>query len=374
MSGEAMTDLSTDVYVRYPGFTLEVAHVFPGQGITALFGPSGCGKSTLLRVIAGFERGVKGRIAYGDEVWLGARAYLPPHRRGVGYVFQDARLFSHLTVRGNLDYAHRRAAGVATRYSFDDVVDVLDLAPLFERRVNQLSGGEKQRVAIGRTLLARPRLLLMDEPLAALDTRRKGEIMPYIGHLPNAFGLPVIYVTHALEEVTQLCDRIVALAEGRIAATGGVAETLERLDLSSVQGRFEAGVMLTGRIAAQDTALHLSRVDIGSAWLEVPQIALAPGQEVRLRVRARDVSLALSRPEGLSIRNALDARVLSIEPEAATAFAEVLLEVGDQHLRARVTRAAVADLGLGEGQPVVALIKAVSFDRQALPRDNRTDA
>jgi len=366
-----MTDLTTDIRVAFPDFALEVSHVFPGHGIAALFGPSGCGKSTLLRIIAGFECGASGRITFGDEVWLGPRSFLAPHRRGVGYVFQDARLFPHLTVRGNLDYAHKRAADFPARYAFDDVVEVLDLAPLLDRRAPQLSGGEKQRVAIGRTLLARPRLLLMDEPLAALDTRRKGEILPYIRRLPSAFGVPVIYVTHALEEVTQLCDRIVALSEGRIAATGGVAETLERLDLSGVQGRFEAGTVLTGRMIAQDKTLHLSRVDLGGVHIEVPQIGLAAGNDIRLRVRARDVSLALTRPEGISIRNALDARLLSIESEPATAFAEVLLEVAGQHLRARVTRAAIADLGLSEGQSVVALVKAVSFDRQALPRDKR---
>lgn len=363
-----MANLHTDVCVRYPDFTLKVAHVFPAKGITALFGPSGCGKSTLLRAISGFERGASGRISYGDEVWLGPSAFVQPYRRGVGYVFQDARLFPHLTARGNLDYAHKRAKGLPTRYSFDDVVDVLDLAPLFNRRASQLSGGEQQRVAIGRTLLARPRLLLMDEPLAALDTRRKGEILPYLNRLPDAFGVPVIYVTHALEEVTQLCDRIVALAEGRVVASGGVAETLGRLDLADVQGRFEAGTMLTGRIAGQDKALHLSRIDLGAAQIEVPQIGLALGHTVRLRVRARDVSLALSRTVGLSIRNQLDARVLRIDPEPASAFAEVLLDVGGQQLRARVTRAAVADLDLSAGQSVIALLKAVSFDRQALPR------
>ncbi|MAU52037.1 MAG: molybdenum ABC transporter ATP-binding protein [Roseovarius sp.] len=369
-----MTDLSADLRVRHPGFTLEVSHVFPGQGITALFGPSSCGKSTLLRVVAGFERGATGRVAFGEEIWLDGRRFLPPHRRGVGYVFQDARLFPHLSVRGNLDYAHGRAAARAARYSYGDVLDALDLGPLLARRVTDLSGGETQRVAIGRTLLARPRLLLMDEPLAALDTRRKGAIMPYIRRLPEVFGVPVIYVTHALEEVTQLCDRIVALSEGRIVAAGGVAETLERLDLAEVQGRFEAGAILTGRIVAQDRALHLSRVDLGGVQVEVPQIALAKGAQVRLRVRARDVALALERPRGLSMRNCLEARLMSITPEPATAFAEVLLDVAGQHLRARITRAAVADLGLAGGQAVLALIKAVSFDRQALPRDRSADA
>jgi molybdate transport system ATP-binding protein len=363
-----MVNLKTDVAVNYPEFTLEIEQEFPGEGITALFGPSGCGKSTVLRVIAGFERSASGLVAYGDEVWLGRQSFLPPHRRGVGYVFQDARLFPHLSALGNLEYAQKRAAKESHRYSFDDVVDVLDLAPLFKRRVGQLSGGEQQRVAIGRTLLARPRLLLMDEPLAALDTRRKSEILPYIGRLPRAFGVPVIYVTHALAEVTQLCDRIVALAEGRVVASGGVVETLARLDLAFIQDRFEAGTILLGRITQQDKQLHMSRVDIGGAHIEVPQIGLETGQDVRLRVRARDVSLALSRPAGMSIRNMLVAKVLKMEPENTSAFAEVLLEVAGQHLRSRITRAAVADLQLTEGQELIALVKAVSFDRQALPR------
>lgn len=363
-----MSELSVDVRVTFPEFTLSVAHAFPGHGITALFGPSGCGKSTLLRVIAGFERGATGRVAFGGEVWQDARSRTAPHLRGVGYVFQDARLFPHLTTRGNLDFAQKRAASMPARYSFDDVVDVLDLAPLFDRRATQLSGGERQRVAIGRTLLARPRLLLMDEPLAALDTRRKGEILPYISRLPKAFDLPILYVTHALEEVTQLCDRIVALAAGQVVASGGVAETLERLDLADVQGRFEAGTVLTGRVTTQDAALHLTRVDLGGASLEVPRIGLDPGAEVRLRVRARDVSLARVRPEGLSIRNILPTRVLEIRAEPATAYAEVLLDLGGQHLRARITRAAVQDLGLAIGAEPFALVKSVSFDRQALPR------
>lgn len=368
-----MAELFVDVGVTFPEFELAVKQVFPGRGITALFGPSGCGKSTLLRVIAGFERGARGRVTFDGDVWLDGRSGVEPHLRGVGYVFQDARLFPHLTVRGNLDFAQKRSAGVPARYSFDDVADVLDLAPLFDRHAPRLSGGERQRVAIGRTLLARPRLLLMDEPLAALDTRRKGEILPYVARLATAFDIPVIYVTHALEEVTQLCDRIVALAAGRVVATGGVAETLERLDLADVQGRFEAGSVLKGSVAAQDTALHLTRIDLGGGTaLEVPEIGLARGSEVRLRVRARDVSLASARPEGVSIRNILSARVVRIAAEPDTAYAEVLLDLGGQNLRARITRAAVEDLSLIEGGQTFALIKSASFDRQALPRIPKT--
>ena len=363
-----MGTLSVDVRLAFPDFSLELAQEFAGSGITALFGPSGCGKSTLLRIIAGFERRAVGLVRFGSEPWQQGRSFVPAHRRGVGYVFQDTRLFAHLTVQGNLAYAHRRAAGEAGRYGFDDVVDALDLAALFARRTGQLSGGERQRVAIGRTLLARPRLLLMDEPLAALDTRRKSEILPYIARLPRLFDLPILYVTHALAEVTQICDRVVALEAGRVVATGGVAETLARLDLAGVQGRFEAGAVLSGHVASQDTGLHLSRVDLGGVLLEVPEIGLALGARVRLRVRARDVSLALTRLDGVSIRNQLPARVLTITPEPDTAYAEVLLDIGSQHLRARITRAAVQALALAQGQEVVALVKSAAFDRQALPR------
>jgi len=363
-----MPELCVDIRLHHPGFALNVTHRFAAEGITALFGPSGCGKTTLLRAIAGFERHATGHIGFGDEVWMEGRDFLPPHRRGVGFVFQDTRLFSHLTVRGNLAYADRRAPHGAAAYGFDDVVTALDLAPLLDRRPGALSGGERQRVAIGRTLLARPRLLLMDEPLAALDTRRKSEILPHIARLPEVFGMPVIHVTHALEEVTQLCDRVVALDKGRVAAAGGVSETLERLDLTALQGRFEAGVVLHGRVVAKDPSLQMTRVDLGGPAFEVPGLILDVGAELRLRVRARDVSLALSRPEGLSIRNMLEARILSVDPEPETAFAEVLLDIGGQHLRSRITRAAVQDLGLTKGRKVVALVKSVAFDRQALPR------
>lgn len=366
-----MSALTLDVQVRYPDFSLDVKHSLPAGGITAVFGPSGSGKSTLLRVIGGFERGATGRIDFGGEVWLGQGAFVPPHQRGVGYVFQDARLFSHLSVKGNLDYAHRRAERKATGYSFDDVVDVLDLAPLLERRTRQLSGGERQRVAIGRTLLARPRILLMDEPLVALDAERKDEILPYISRLPDVSDTPILYVTHSLEEVTQLCDRVLALSCGRVVASGGVAETLERLDLGDVQGRFEAGVVLEGRVVTTDAVMHLTQVSLGGgATLEVPQLVRDEGARVRLRVRARDVSLAHTRPEGISIRNALNVTVLSITSEMETAFAEVLLAVSDQHLRARITRAAVRDLGLCEGQSVVALVKSVAFDPPSRPRQD----
>ncbi len=345
------------------------SHVFQLRGITALFGPSGCGKSTLLRVIAGLERRAAGRVAYGAEVWQEGRRMVPTHRRGVGFVFQDTRLFPHLDVAGNLRYAHRRAPSGAGGFSRDDVIDALDLAPLLGRRPHLLSGGERQRVAIGRTLLSRPRLLLMDEPLAALDAHRKGDLMPHIARLPQMFGLPVLYVTHAIDEVTRLADDIVALADGRLLAAGEVAATLERLDLPPVSGKFEAGSVIEADVLGFERKYMLTRLDVAGQTLVMPGTSVPPGARLRLRVRARDVSLALSRPHDISIRNILSGRLIEIRAEPDTAFAEALVDIGGgQHLRVRLTRASVADLGLAPGVAVFALIKSVAFDRRALPR------
>lgn len=371
-----MSDLALDIRLGFPGFALELAHAFALQGVTALFGQSGSGKTTLLRVIAGHERSASGHVTFDGEVWQDGRAFVPAHRRGVGYVFQDARLFPHLSVAGNLRYADRRAPANAGRIAFDDVVRALDLGPLLERRTNALSGGERQRVAIGRTLLTRPRLLLMDEPLAALDVRRKAEILPYVGRLPGTFGVPILYVTHSLDEVTRLADRIVVLSDGHLRAAGDAAEVLERLDLQPETGRFEAGVALTGRIVGHDSAFRLTRVALDGQLIEVPEVDLPEGAKVRLRVRARDVALAVRRPEGISIRNLLAGHVAEIVEEPDTAFAETLIDLGGQRLRARLTRASVAELALTPGKPVFALIKSIAFDRRALtgPRQAPTDA
>jgi len=369
-----MDQLSVDISLDLPDFSLEFSHVFRLHGITALFGPSGCGKSTLLRVIAGLERRAAGRVAYGAELWQGGRRMVPTHRRGVGYVFQDTRLFPHLDVAGNLRYAERRAPPEKGGFSRDDVIQALDLAPLLARRPQLLSGGERQRVAIGRSLLSRPRLLLMDEPLAALDARRKGDLMGHIARLPRMFGLPVLYVTHAIDEVTRLADDIVALSDGRLLAAGEVAATLERLDLPPVSGRFEAGSVIEAIVRDYDREYLLTRLDVAGQTLVMPGTSVPPGARLRLRVRARDVSLALSRPHDISIRNILSGRLTEIRAERDTAFAEVLVDIGaGQHLRARLTRASVADLGLAPGVAVFALIKSVAFDRRALPRGAMDD-
>jgi molybdate transport system ATP-binding protein len=363
-----MTAIDIDTRIAFGDFDLSLSHRMPLDGITALFGPSGCGKSTLLRIISGLERGAEGRIQFGDEVWQddARQIFVPPHRRGVGYVFQDTRLFPHLTVEGNLRYADRRSRTPASEIQFDGVLAALDLAPLLNRRPHSLSGGERQRVAIGRTLLTRPRLLLMDEPLAALDLKRKAEILPYIERLPQAFRVPVIYVTHSIDEVTRLAGNMLALASGRMVTYGPVTDSLERLDLQAVTGRFEAGVVLTARVSRHDHQFRLTHLDHHGQEIVMPMANLSVGDEVRLRIRARDVALATKRPEEVSIRNIMFGSIAEIVEEPDTAFAETLVDIGGAKIRARVTRSAVAELALVPGKPVFALVKSIAFDRRAL--------
>ncbi len=357
--------LLVDIKLALGGFSLEVDHSFELGGITALFGASGAGKSLLLRVIAGLESSAQGRVGFGAEPWQSTGRFVPAAKRGVGYVFQDSRLFTHLDVAGNLRFAAKRSGAT----SFDAVVKTLDLHPLLSRHVSALSGGEKQRVAIGRTLLTAPRLLLMDEPLAALDHNRKTRLLPYIARLPEAFDVPVIYVTHSVEEVTRLADRMVVLANGRLLAAGSVADTLARLDITEASGKFEAGSVVRAVVTGQDARFHLTELKLAGQALSMPASAVELGTTLRLRIRARDVAIAVARPTGLSIRNVLKGRIVEIVQEAETAFAEVLLDIGEgQRLRARITRASVAELALSVGDTVFALVKSVSFDRRALPK------
>ena len=360
--------LSVDISLGQKDFNLELAHDFTLEGITALFGPSGSGKSTLLRIIAGLEAGAEGKVAYGEKCWQGGRRFVPPHQRGVGYVFQDTRLFGHLDVAGNLKYAAKRSPAGGQIF-LDAVVGTLDLSALLGRRTESLSGGERQRVAIGRTLLSNPRLLLMDEPLAALDHSRKTRLLPYIARLPEAFGLPIIYVTHSVEEVTRLADRMVVLAGGKLLAAGGVADTLARLDIAEASGKFEAGAVVKATVLGQDNQFKLTQMDVAGQALSMPASAVEMGEVLRLRIRARDVAIALNRPEGVSIRNILKGKIVEILQEPETAFAEILMDIGNgQRLRSRITRASVAELGLVEGREVYALVKSVAFDRRALPK------
>jgi molybdate transport system ATP-binding protein len=363
-----MAEIDLNVRIAFGGFDFQVDHRMPLEGIVGLFGPSGCGKSTLLRIISGLERYAQGRIRFGEDVWQDtARGiFVPPHKRGVGYVFQDVRLFPHLTVAGNLRFAEKRSRRTDNGINIEDVVAALDLAPLMTRRPHSLSGGERQRVAIGRTLLTRPRLLLMDEPLAALDIRRKAEILPYVERLPRTFGVPIIYVTHSVDEVMRLAERMLVFASGRKLTYGPVAEALERLDLQPIVGRFEAGVVLTARVTRHDPQYRLTHLDHHGKEILMPMADLAVGRDVRLRIRARDVALATKAPEEISIRNVLPGTIAEIVEEPETAFAETLVDIGGARIRARVTRSAVAALALAPGKPVFVLFKSIAFDRRVI--------
>lgn len=361
-----MAELSFDLNWPQRDFALGARLTTHLSGITALFGPSGAGKSTLLRIIAGLENGARGHVGFDGTCWQDdARGvFVPPQKRGVGLVFQDARLFGHLSVAGNLAYAERRSRGMAPGIETDAVIEALDLGPLLGRRPQGLSGGERQRVAIGRALLSRPRLMLMDEPLAALDMRRKAAILPYIARLPEAFGMPVIYVTHSIDEVARIATSLIALKNGQVTAAGPLSETFARLDLDGGSSRFEAGVILHARVRDRMPEFRLLRLDLEGQRLIMPEAPLAVGDAVQLRVRARDVLLASSRPEGLSAQNVLEGTVKEIIEEQETAFAEVFVAIGGQSVRARITRAAVAQMGLAPGQRVYAVLKAISFDRR----------
>jgi molybdate transport system ATP-binding protein len=362
--------LSVTTRIGFRNFSLDFSHVFRMTGVTALFGPSGAGKSTLLRILAGLEDGAAGRIEFDGEVWLDSEAgrSVPAHRRGVGYVFQDARLFTHLDVRQNLLFAHRRANDSGNGAEFTEVVEALDLEPLLERETERLSGGERQRVAIGRALLTRPRLLLLDEPLAAMDAARKGEILPYIERLHGEFGIPAIYVSHSVDEVARLADRMVVMTAGRVVASGAAVEILERPDLQDITGHFEAGAIIDATVIHHDCDFRLTRVEFCGQPILMPMVDLPIGDVVRLRIRARDVALATRRPESVSVRNVIEGALTKVIEEKDTAFAEAFVDAGGGLLRARISRKAVADLGLKPGLRVFALVKSVSFDRRALSR------
>lgn len=356
---------------RFPGFALDVGFTAPA-GVTALFGPSGCGKSTILAAVAGLLRPEQGRVVLRGEALFDSatRLCLPPERRRCGMVFQDARLFPHLSVATNLRYGARRAPPDAPGPGFDEVVALLGIAPLLERRPARLSGGEKQRVALGRALLARPRLLLMDEPLAALDAARRAEVLPFLARLHALAGPPILYVTHALDEVDALADRLVLLEGGRVLAEGGLEALSLRTDLP-LAGRRDAGAVLACTVARHEPERGLTRLAFGGGELSVPLRSEPPGTRARFRIRARDVSVATQRPHGISTQNVLPATVrgLSGAPTPHEVFVE--LQLRQAVLLARITRDSVRLLGLAPGDAVYAIIKAVSFDRSGGgPRDH----
>lgn len=357
--------LDIDLEARLADFRLSVRAELPAAGVTAVFGPSGSGKTTLLRMIAGFDQPHSGHIRWGAETWFDSNQKInrAAHHRPVGYMFQDARLFAHLTVEGNLAYAAKRAPADRDGPALTDIVAALDLSPLLERKPDRLSGGEAQRVALGRTLLGKPELLLLDEPLSALDLSRKSEILPYLEEMLASAGVPALYVSHSVDEVARLADQVLFLSGGRRLASGPVEDMLEHLDTDPVTGLYEAGVLVDAVLEHQDTDRQISRARLDGQSLELPQLdGLKPGDHLRLRIRARDVAIATEKPHGLSIRNILEGRVTAIECRPGSAFADLSLALPKQRLRARITRASLEDLGIQRDQTVFALVKSVSFD------------
>ena len=358
--------LELHVALRRPQFVLELECELPSCGITGVFGRSGSGKTTLLRCIAGLERRARGRIAVDGEIWQDEAGFVPTHRRGVGYVFQEASLFPHLDVRGNLEFGLRRLRAAERRLGLDEAIALLDLAPLLRHRTSQLSGGERQRVAIGRALLASPRLLLMDEPLSSLDQRSKAEILPHLARLRDQSSVPILYVSHALGEIMRLADHLLLLEAGRLQATGPLQTLLARSDLPLA--RYEdSGAVFDAVVEEHDLRYHLSYVRIGAGRLAVARTAAPIGHRMRVRIDARDVSLALKPPELTSILNILPARVLSLSEGADPAQTLVRLEAGGEPLLARITCRSAAELQLAPGMPLYAQVKGVALMESSAP-------
>ncbi len=352
--------------VAFEGFGLDVDLDLPAAGVTALFGPSGSGKSTVLRCLAGLERSPGGFMQLDGSCWQDeARGlFVPTHQRALGYVFQEPRLFDHLTVRGNLDFGYRRTPVTERQLGWERVVELLDIGHLLARRPHKLSLGEQQRVAIGRALLASPKLLLMDEPLASLDLARKRELLPFIRRLHDELDIPVIYVSHSLSEILQITDTLVLMRGGRSVATGSLQALCGELPLSGYLGEM-AGAVIDTRIAAHDEAFGLSRLRFEGGELLVPQQSAAVGEALRVHVLARNVGIALARPEvATSFLNVLPATVVEIEaPQPDRHTVQIKLDIGVP-LLASISRRSLHTLQLQPGQSVHALIKAVSLAQE----------
>lgn len=346
-------------HIGYGDFSLDVDLQLPGRGVTALLGPSGSGKTTLLRCISGLERAPSGVLSVLGECWQRNGYFLPVHRRPLGYVFQEASLFDHLSVAENLDYGARRSHGLDAGQR-KAIVDLLGIAHLLGREPGRLSGGERQRVAIARALFTAPRLLLMDEPLAALDHARKQEILPYLERLRDELEIPIVYVSHALDEVARLADHVVVMEDGRVLATGSLQEVTSRIDLPLAR-QDEASVVIRAVVSAHDARYDLTQLDFPGGCIHVGLRELAPGTAARVVIHARDVSLALSPSTDTTIGNSIQAVIEAFAPTTHPAHVLVRLRAGETPLLARITRRSRDQLQLHEGQSVWAQIKTVAL-------------
>jgi len=349
-----------DLHLKRDDFALTAKLELPSQGVTALFGRSGSGKTTLLRCIAGLEKSALGSLSFQGEVWQSANSFLPVHQRSIGYVFQEASLFPHLNVTGNLQYGFKRIPVEQRKLQPDEVIKLLGIESLLNRYPDELSGGQRQRVAIGRALLTSPKLLLMDEPMASLDATSKAEILPFLEKLRDQLRIPIIYVSHAIEEVTRLADHLVLLEQGKVIAQGELQSLLTDPSLPFIQTE-TASTVLRASVQKADTGDGLTELKLGQQPLYISKANLSEGQTTRVRVMARDVVLALTPPTETSLLNCLTASVLDIQPDPNPSQALVRIEVAGQVLLARVSKRSVERLKLKERQLIYALIKGVAL-------------
>lgn len=345
--------------LRRSDFSLNVDCELPSQGITVVFGASGSGKTTLLRCVAGLEPEAKGVVEFSGSQWQSNSFFLPAHQRPVGYVFQNGGLFSHLSIRGNLDFSVKRASAAEDALSFNYVIDLLGIEPLLARMPEELSGGEQQRVAIARALLIQPQLLLMDEPLSSLDRKRKQDILPYLERLKRELKLPIIYVTHSIEELARLADHVLLMDDGSVLTEGALQETMARIDLPLLDGG-EAGVVLEATITEREAQWALMKLSFSGGELWCPDSGQRLGEDVRVRVLARDVSLSKVSHNDTSIMNVLPAHVDDIA-ESDGASTLVRLAVGETPIIARLTRRSVHHLQLKLGDPIWVQVKSVAL-------------
>ena len=359
-----MTELLKAAFkVDYPGFNLDIDLQLPASGITVVFGPSGSGKTTLLRCLAGLEKSGKMEIA--GQVLQDENTFIPVNLRAIGMVFQESRLFPHLNVRDNLLYGYKRTPVNSRRLHLEDIGRVFSLGKLFERRIDKLSGGEKQRVALGRALLTSPKLLLMDEPLAALDAQRKTEIIPFIRKVEKELSIPIIYVTHSMSEVLQLVDTMVILKDGKVVKYGPVGKVFSDIQLRESIGDEHSGAVLDTTVLEHDTDYGITRLDFMGQELSVPIQDISPGQVLRVHIHSKDVSLATQPPEGLtSVLNILKTKVRKIGENVGYSV-DIELDAG-RPLLATITRKSLSNLNLRSGQSIYAYIKAIRMVNEKL--------
>lgn len=355
-----MSGIHISLLDRLGDFNLDVSFTAAESGVTALFGRSGSGKTSVLRAVAGLQRAEQGHVSINGELWQDQHRFMPVHQRPLGYVFQEASLFPHLSVKGNLEYGWRRVSKPQRRIQFATVVDLLGIGPLLKRSSQSLSGGERQRVAIGRTLLTSPRLLLMDEPLSALDYAAKQTILPYLESLHDEFSIPSLYVTHDPNEAARLADQMILLDQGKVIAQGSAASLLTRLDLP-LASYTDAASIIEGTISAHDHSYHLTWVSMHGGRLAVSREELAIGKLARVQIQARDVSLALKAHSDTSIINILPASVIDTRDISPSQLLVRLELLDGQTLLSRITRHSAMALGLHEGMMLYAQVKSVAL-------------